>query len=194
MREVLSQLRRLSAKGAKSIEIALSKAIDSGDIVNGALLKEKGSALVKAETKAMSGASRREAILKGLAELGYEVRENMSTAFAEDGRIVVQKPNEKGYGVELGSVVDAEKFQIQLVSLEQSNEADKLSRDRDQETIWCTEFGQLQDLLEKAGAEMGIEKAIPAGVKPLKQVAAASVSSSRKQQSKNSLPRLQEHK
>ena len=177
MREVHSELRRLSSKAAKNLEMALSKAIDSDDTANGVLVKEKGLALVREETKAMAGVSRREAILKGLAELGYEVRENMATAWAEDGRIVIQKPNERGYGVELGSVADAEKFQIQLVSLEQSNEAAKLSSDRDRETIWCSEFSRLHALLEKAGSELIIEKAIPAGVKPLKQVEAASMNS-----------------
>ena len=39
----------------------------------------------------LASTSRREAILKGLSELGYEVRENMVTACAEDGRIVVKK-------------------------------------------------------------------------------------------------------
>ena len=110
----------------------------------------------------------------------------MATAWAEDGRIVIQKPNEKGYGVELGSVADAERFQIQLVSLEQSSEATKLSRDRDRETIWCSEFGRLQAFLEKSGSELIIEKEIPAGIKPLKQVEAASVNSRRERRSKDS--------
>ena len=193
MREVHAELRRFSSKAAKDLAIALSKAIDSEDTTNGALLKEKGLALVREETKAMAGVSRREAILKGLAELGYEVRENMATAWAEDGRIVIQKPNEKGYGIELASVADAEKFQVQLVSLEQSTEAAKLSRDRDRETIWCSEFGRLQSLLEKSGSELIIEKAIPAGVKPLKQVEATSLNSRRERRNKGSdLQRRQE--
>jgi hypothetical protein len=193
MREVYAELRRFSSKAAKDLAIALSKTIDSEDTINGALLKEKCLALVREETKAMTGASRREAILKGLAELGYEVRENMATAWAEDGRIVIQKPNEKGYGIELASVADAEKFQVQLVSLEQSAEAAKLSRDRDRETIWCSEFGRLQSLLEKSGSELIIEKAIPAGAKPLKQVAESSLNSRRERKSKGSSLRSRQH-
>lgn len=46
----------------------------------------------------------------------------MATAWAENGRIVVKKPNEKGYGVELGAVEAAERMQMQLVSFEQAND------------------------------------------------------------------------
>lgn len=193
MREARSELLRLNSKVAKDLEIALSKAIDSENIVDGSLLKEKGLKLVKDEIKTLARISRRQAILKALAELGYEVRENMTTAWAEDGRIVIQKPNEKGYGIELGSVSDAEKFQIQLVSLEQSDEVGKISRDRDQETIWCSEFDKLQTLLEKSGSELIIEKAIPAGVKRLKQVQLASINTQRERRSKDATPSLRVH-
>lgn len=193
MREVCSELKRLSSKAADNLRIALSKAIDSEDLAKGSLLRDKGAALIRDTNKVIAGAARREAILKGLSEIGYEVRENMATAWAEDGRIVVKKPNEKGYGVELGSVADAEKFQIQLVSLEQSHEAAKLSRDRDRETIWCSEFSQLQTLLEKSGAELIIEKAIPSGIKPLKQVEAGTVIPSRERSLKEPTLRFRQH-
>lgn len=170
MREVLCELHRLTSKQAKDLEVLLTKAIDSNDISSGKLLRDKGIALLKEETKTIAGTSRREAILKGLSELGYEVRENMATAWAENGRIVVRKPNEKGYGIELGAVGDVERMQVQLVSFEQLNDASKASRDFDRETIWCSEFSRLKTLLEKSGTNLHIEKALPVGSKPLKQV------------------------
>ena len=88
----------------------------------------------------------------------------------ENGRIVVRKPNEKGYGVELGAVEDAERMQVQLVSFEQANDASKASRDLDRETIWCSEFSRLKSLLEKSGTALHMEKALPVGSKPLKKV------------------------
>jgi hypothetical protein len=141
----------------------------------------------------MAGALRREAILKGLSELGYEVRENMATAWAEDGRIVVRKPNEKGYGVEFGAVEDAERMQVQLVSFEQANDASKASRDLDRETIWCSEFSRLKSLLEKSGTAIHIEKALPVGSKPLKQVQESSTIPSRERRSKESAPKRKMH-
>ncbi len=175
MREIRSELHRLTSKPAKDLEVLLTKAIDSNDISSSKLLRDKGVALLKEETRAMAGASRREAILKGLSELGYEVRENMATAWAENGRIVVRKPNENDYGVELGAVEDAERMQVQLVTYEQVNDASKASKDSDRETIWCSEFSRLKSLLEKSGTALYIEKALPVGAKALKQVENSSV-------------------
>jgi len=184
MREIRSELHRLTSRSAKDLEVLLTKAIDSNDISSAKLLRDKGVALLKEETKAMAGASRREAILKGLSELGYEVRENMATAWAEDGRIVVRKPNENGYGVELGAVEDAERMQVQLVSFEQANDASKVSQDLDRETIWCSEFSRLKSLLEKSGSALHIEKALSVGSKPLKQVQKSSTIPTRERRSK----------
>jgi hypothetical protein len=186
MREVRSELHRLKSKQAKNLESLLTKAIDAEDHSSSKLLHDKGIALIKEETKAMAGESRRTAILKGLSELGYEVRENMATAWAENGRIVVRKPNEKWYGVELGAVEDAERVQVQLVSFEPSSDASKASQDRDRETIWCSEFSRLQSLLEKSGTSLHIEKALPVGAKPLKQVQEPSITSERSRRSKES--------
>lgn len=186
MREIRSELHRLKSKQAKDLEALLTKAIDAEDPSSSKLLHDKGIALIKEETKAMAGESRRTAILKGLSELGYEVRENMATAWAENGRIIVRKPNEKGYGVELGAVEDAERVQVQLVSFEPSSDASKASQDRDRETIWCSEFSRLQSLLEKSGTSLHIEKALPVGAKPLKQVQESSTTSDRSRRSKES--------
>ena len=149
--------------------------------------------MIKEETKVMAGASRREAILKGLSELGYEVRANMATAWAEDGRIIVRKPNEKGYGVELGAVEDAERVQVQLVSFEPSNDTFKASRDLDRETIWCSEFFRLKSLLEKSGTSLHIEKALPVGSKPLKQVQESSTIPGRERRSEDSALKKKMH-
>ena len=186
MREIRSELHRLKSKQAKDLETLLTRAIESEDPSSSKLFHDKGIALLKEETKAMAGESRRTAILKGLLELGYEVRENMATAWAENGRIVVRKPNEKGYGVELGAVEDAERMQVQLVSFEPSADASKASQDRDRETIWCSEFSRLQSLLEKSGTSLHIEKALPVGAKPLKQVQEPSAAGERSRRSKES--------
>lgn len=191
MREIRCQLHRIPLKRAKDLEILLAKAIDSNDISSGKLLKDKGIALLKEETKTIAGASRREAILKGLSELGYEVRENMATAWTENGRIVVRKSNEKGYGVELGAVEDAERMQVQLVSFEQANDTSKVSRDIDRETIWCSEFSRLKFLLETSGTTLHIEKALPVGSKPLKQVQESSINLNQERSPKSCIQKKQ---
>ena len=170
MQEIRCELRRLTSKPAKDLEASLTKAINSKDISSSKSLCDKGTSLVKDETRSLAGASRRKAILKGLTELGYEVKEDMLTAWAKNGRIVIKKPHEKGYGVELGAVEDVERVQIQLVSLEQSNGTSKAAQDLDRETIWCSEFSDLRTILENSGTTLHIEKALPVGSRPLKQV------------------------
>ena len=186
LREIRSELHRLKSKQAKDLEALLTKAIDSEDLSSSKQLYDKGILLIEEETKAMAGEFRRNAVLKGLSELGYEIRENMATAWTEHGRIVVRKPNEKGYGVELGAVEGAERMQVQLVSFKQSTDTSKGCQDRDRETIWCSEFSRLQSLLEKSGTSLYIEKALPVGVKPLKQVQEPSTIVERSRSSKHS--------
>lgn len=167
MREIRSNLRGLSSQEAKDLIESLTKAIDSEDTSLFKALNEKGFELLKNEKKIIAGTARRTAILKGLSELGYEVKENMATAWAKNGRIIVKKPNEEGYGVELGAVEDAERMQVQLVSFDLSINA---SQDLNRETIWCSEFSHLKLALEKSGTALHIEKALPVGSKPLKRV------------------------
>ena len=193
MQDIRNELRGLQSKSAKNLEVLLTQAIDSEDIFSGKMLQDKGIEVLKEETKALAGSARREAILKGLAELGYEVRENMTTAWAENGRIVVRKPNEKEYGVELGGVGDAQRVQVQLVSFEQSSDALKASRDVDRETIWCSEFSRLQTLLGKSGTALHIEKALPVGAKPLKQVQDSSTLLGHERRSKESSSKTKRH-
>ena len=112
--------------------------------------------------------SRREAVLEGLASLGYEVREGMETAWAEAGSVVLRKTATPGYGVEVGGRAEGGRLQVRAVSLSEANDR---ARDRDIETIWCGEFSRLRALLAEQGSELAVEKALGVGAVPLKTVA-----------------------
>ena len=170
MKEVLPELRQLTSTTAQDLVRLLTKAINAEDTITGSTIKNRALALIKSETQALAGIARREAILKGLSELGYEVKETMTTAWAQNGRLVVKKPNDTSYGVELAAVADAERMQVQLVALGNSKKPRDTTKDRDRETIWCSEFTQLQELVGKAGTAIDIERALPIGVKPLKVI------------------------
>lgn len=182
MREIHCELKRLDSSTAKNLDQMFKKAIDSDDVSLIRSLTESGIELIKKESKYLVGIARREAILKGLSELGYEVKESMATAWVRNGRIIVKKPNEPDYGVELGAIEEAERMQIQLVSFKQSTNS---SQDIEKETIWCSEFSRLRSLLETAGTRLLIEKALPVGSRPLKQVKESSIFSSPNGQSKD---------
>ncbi|WP_454696538.1 hypothetical protein [Achromobacter aegrifaciens] len=131
-------------------------------------LVESGQALLARVQQQQAAAARRRAILGGLAKLGYEVHEGMETAWANDGRVVVKKSSVPGYGVEVGGQTG--RMQVRVVSTEANRD---VSRDRDVESMWCGEFGQLQDLLATQGDELQIERALGVGSVPLKVVAEA---------------------
>ena len=111
--------------------------------------------------------SKRSAILAGLSELGYEVHEGMSTAWAEKGRVVLRKPSLPDYGVEIASAGNAERLQVRAVALTENRD---LARDRDVETSWCGDFGKLRGLLASQGGAIEIERALAIGEVPLKEV------------------------
>jgi len=117
--------------------------------------------------------SRRAAVMKGLAGLGYEVREGMTTTFARSGKLVVADSARPGYGVELSGAADGRQLQMRPVALERAGQASDPSRDRDAETIWCGQVTQLAKALADAGGGLEIIRSLPIGATPLKRISVA---------------------
>ncbi|HBO9620681.1 TPA: hypothetical protein L5F74_003276 [Pseudomonas aeruginosa] len=111
--------------------------------------------------------ARRQAVLQGLASLGYEVREGMATAWAQTGRVVLRKPATPGYGLEVGGKADNGRLQLRAVALNANRDS---QRDRDIETLWCGEFQRLQALLAAQGGELSVERALGVGEVALKEI------------------------
>lgn len=134
-------------------------------------LVKRADFLIETEVRSMAAEERRRAVLEGLASLGYEVSEGMMTAWATGGRVVLRKPANPGYGVELSGGQQADIMQVRAVGIGDPAEARDMGRDRDVETIWCNEFERLQALVAKAGGNVSIESARPVGQYPLKVIA-----------------------
>ena len=115
-------------------------------------------------------AVRRQTILSGLSELGYSVSEQMSVIWERDGRIVLERPQLVGYGVELSG-----RDNIQLRPVAFSDTRDK-NRDRDVETIWCGDFTELRKQLSEDGNQLDVVRHLPIGAAPLAVVARKSQS------------------
>ncbi|KWH04476.1 hypothetical protein WT58_23300 [Burkholderia territorii] len=131
-------------------------------------LTRTGQDLIAQMRQERAAMARRNAILGGLARLGYDVHESMTTAWAKDGRVVVKKPSLPGYGVEVGGQAQAGRLQVRAVSLVASRD---VARDKDVETLWCGDFDRLQALLAQHGDDLLIERAMGVGEVPLKVVA-----------------------
>ncbi|MGV3458141.1 hypothetical protein [Sphingomonas sp.] len=128
-------------------------------------------AAVDALRAGRAAAARRAAVLEGLAGLGYEATEGMSTALVENGRLVLRSAARPDYGIEVSSVAGAERMQMRPVAFEAGGVGPDPGRDRDAETIWCGDVSTLQDALAAAGGGLVIERAVPIGATPLKRIA-----------------------
>jgi hypothetical protein len=117
-------------------------------------------------------AARRAAVLKGLAGLGYEVTEGMSTSFANEGRAVLRSASRPDYGVEVSSAAGGGRVQMRPVAFQAGAREPDPARDKDAETIWCGDVSALQDSLNALGGKLLIERSTPIGATPLKRVKA----------------------
>ena len=140
----------------------------SEDVV--ARLGAEAEALIASETQALAAAERRRAILSGLSTLGYEIGAQMETAWIREGRVVVRRPNTSDYGIELGAPADAARMQVRLVGSDQPSAHRDARRDAEQETVWCSDFDRLRAALSASGSEIVLERALEAGVQPVKTV------------------------
>lgn len=121
-----------------------------------------------AQKKERNARAGRTAILQGLRELGYEVREGMSTSWALQKRLTIRNKAKPGVALELaGNAIDG-RIQARMVAVQ------GLSRnpqsDKQVEEQWCNELDSLQRQLTAGGSNLAIVKAVAAGVHPLKIV------------------------
>ncbi|MCK1266897.1 hypothetical protein IVB44_01405 [Bradyrhizobium sp. 49] len=165
-----AELSEMKSAEAAVLRVEIEQALaGSGD--NSQELIRRANFLIEAEVRSMATEERRRAVLEGLASLGYEVSQGMMTAWVAGGRVVLRKPANPGYGVELSGGSQADVMQVRTVGMGNPAEARDANRDRDMEAIWCSEFERLQSLVAKTGGSVSIESARPAGQFPLKVVA-----------------------
>lgn len=172
--DLISALRMLRAEMAQA-----GLPVDALDASDGVLGAEAIQARLTAAEGALAdhrakqaAAARRTAVMKGLASLGYEIREGMTTTFAASGRLVVADSARPGYGVELSGAADGRQFQMRPVAFEAPSQTADAPRDRDAETIWCGQVTALSKSLADDGCGLEIVRALPIGATPLKRVSA----------------------
>ncbi|SFQ18149.1 hypothetical protein SAMN05216330_11814 [Bradyrhizobium sp. Ghvi] len=165
-----AELSVMKSAEATSLLSEIEEALPSPLSSNGQELLKRADFLIEKEFKAMAAAERRRAVLEGLASLGYEVSEGMATAWVQNGQIVLRKASTPGYGVELLGGSRSDLLQVRAVAIGSPVQGRDATRDHDMETIWCGEFDRLKALVAKAGGNVTMEFARPAGQFPLKIV------------------------
>lgn len=171
LQEARASLKPFAHAQAAALSDEIAAALASSELAAANRLCAEAKDFAERATREMAAEARRQAVLTGLAALGYEVRAGMATAWAQDGRLVLRKPMSADYGVELGAAPDLARLQIRLVGADRPLEPRSRDRDRDQETIWCGEFSRLQADLAAQGDGLVIERAMEPGVQPVKTIA-----------------------
>jgi hypothetical protein len=177
---VQSRLRMLAAELSQSSSESLAgmaRAIEAGiNDTPDALtrLEEEGTSALRRFREEAAAHDKRQAVLKGLAQLGYQVSEGLETAWVRDGKVVLKSASRPGYGVEIGGRVDTGRVQMRTVAFRGAGAPSEVVRDRDAETIFCGDVTKLQTLFAETGGEVVIERALPVGAAPLRVVTVAS--------------------
>jgi hypothetical protein len=171
--QLLSNLRLILAE-VEAADLTLDNSDADWETMTAAMLEDSLArirAALEAHRAAKAASSRREAVLKGLASLGYEVTEGMSMFLAKEGRLVLRSATRPDYGVEVSGASSGERMQMRAVAFEVAGRGPDPARDCDAETIWCGHVSKLKERLATIGGGLKIEKALPVGATPLKRVA-----------------------
>jgi hypothetical protein len=174
--ELRARLRRLAAELAATevpelarLAGSLRDRMEADEDALSALEAGAQRALDRHQANAAARA-RREAVLTGLAALGYQVSEGMQTAWVQDGRVVLRHGTRPGYGVELASPADSERLQVRAVAFRSADAPADPVRDTDAETLWCSDLHDLDKRLAASGGGIHIERALPVGAVPLRVI------------------------
>jgi hypothetical protein len=130
-----------------------------------ALLTSGRDELTKVQAAA-AAVARRKAILDGLQKLGYQVQVGLSTMTADSGRLVVRRPSDSAYGVELVTGAN-QKIQVRSVAFDAGRNP---GSDIAEERRWCGDFSKLQTDLQESGCKVVVERALGVGAAALRVV------------------------
>jgi hypothetical protein len=170
LRQCAAELGLDDSSEARDLASRIDAAVMTEDVSAAATLMKEAERLTLERLQRRAAEARRWAVLEGLARLGYQVTEGMATAWVQDGRVVLKKASSPGYGVELSGGTKSDRLQMRAVAFGSPSVARDTSRDRDIETLWCSEVERLRGTAADSGNGIDIERALPAGAAPLKVI------------------------
>ena len=120
-------------------------------------------------------AFKRQALIDSLKSLGYETQQNLETAFVNEGRLVLRRPSEAEYGVEIVADPELNQLQTALVRFAGDKELTEQQRRRDleQEERWCADHSRLRAEMARRGLETSFKMQLKPGEHPVRVLARA---------------------
>jgi hypothetical protein len=145
----------------------------AGRVTDLTVVRRRLRALVAAEEKRLEREHKRRAVLESLAELGYEVEEGaMATALVTGGKLVVRKPAEDEYAVEVVANSEFSAVQTRVIRYAAAGDASEQQRQRDKEReeSWCADHTNMMERITQRGLETRFILRLPPGQHPVKVV------------------------
>jgi hypothetical protein len=170
LRQCAAELAPDDSSEARGLASRIDAAVVAGDVSAAHILMKEAERLTQERLQRQAGEARRRAVLEGLARLGYQVTEGMATAWVQDGRVVLKNASSPGYGVELSGGTKSDRLQMRAVAFGSSSVPRDASRDRDIETLWCSDIERLRGTAADSGNGIEVERALPPGAAPLKVI------------------------
>jgi len=170
-RTLAEELVALSAEWS-SLTHASAPWPDVAAPVDLAEIAKQARASVSEEYRRKQAEARRRAVLNTLATLGYEVREGLMTALAENGSVVLRKSANPDYGVEVVSPEKGDRLAFRTVAFGDVLSPRNKTRDTDAESTWCSDLEHLKKRVFAEAGHIVIERAVPVGAEPVKVVGA----------------------
>ncbi len=134
--------------------------------------RERLAATQQRELARLERERKRQAILNSLADLGYETNAGLETALVQAGKLVVRKPGESDYAVEIVSDAGLSMVQTTMVRYADTPELTEQQRRRDteREDEWCADHARLRERLAQHGLAASFKLKLPSGEHPVKIV------------------------
>jgi hypothetical protein len=161
-----ASLSSIDKPEAKALAQRVSSALAGGDAEAAQELMQQVSAVVEQERKAVAARAQRSAIVNALKELGYEVREGMQTVAAQEGNVIVRRAANAEMGVQVSGMHGA-RVQFRPVRFGLPSSAGDTRKDRDIETIWCSDFHRLKEKFDGEHGHLKVEQARAIGEVPV---------------------------
>ena len=166
LNSIKQELLVINSAEATKIKLQIDKAISTGDVHIFQNMLDTTKDKVSDIIKAASTAKGKEALINALSSLGYQIIEGMQTAVVENGQLIVKKPMQDTYGVQIQQIMSSGKFQLRMVSATPDNQR-SVCEDESEETAWCSDLSHIQKSLSDSGVELEIIKALDPGATPV---------------------------
>lgn len=171
---MIDRAAHIQGPTVQPIVAELEALLRDGRIVDLKGLGKRLETAIQQEEQRREREQKRRAVLESLAALGYEVEEgSMQTALVQAGKVLIRKPDEEEYAVELVANADFSVFQTAMVRFADTPDMGEQQRlrDKEREETWCSDHALLREALNRAGMASQFKMKLAPGQHPVRVIA-----------------------